>query len=181
MKLSNQQEMSRRYKLRLCVWERSKAKLFDMHATEDLMLQHPGWLQIPYIFLCFDHCLFLTRTIAHFYSVPPNSISPLQFCCNAAGSFFSFHLFFSSFYASCLMVSLYLREETHFLISCIIFVTSRLPFFRACLLSQDNLGMLNGATTALSPPKIAMWQCLLLSLCLVFVCLQRHVRSYSQL
>lgn len=176
MKLSNQQEMSRRCKLRLCVWERGKPKLFDIHAMGDLMLQHPGWLQIPYVFPCFDHCLFLTRTIAHFYSVPPNPISPLQFCYNTAGSFFSFHLFFSSFHASCLMVSLYLREDTFF--DKLHHICHKLvAFFQACLLSLDNLGMLNGATIVLSPAKIAMWQCLLLSLCLVFVCLQRHVSA----
>lgn len=125
------------------------------------MLQHPGWPQIPHIFLHFDRCLLLTTTIPHFvfslYSAPPNPFPPslslsLSLCNNTAGSFSSFHLLFSSFHASCLMVSLYLREDTF--LDKLHYIRHRLViFFQACLLSLDNLGVLNGATTAISSMK----------------------------
>lgn len=86
------------------------------------MLQHTGWLQISYISLYFDHFLFFFRSMFSFYSAPLNPISSLRFCKNTAGSVFSFYLLFTSFHASCLMVSLHLREDTFFWISCIIFV-----------------------------------------------------------
>lgn len=123
MKLSNQQEMSWRWRLwSSYVWEKGQPKLFDMHAMGDLMLQHTGWLQISYISLYFDHFLFFFRSMFSFYSAPLNPISSLRFCKNTAGSVFSFYLLFTSFHASCLMVSLHLREDTFFWIGCIIFV-----------------------------------------------------------
>lgn len=85
---------------------------------------------------------------------PPNPFPSLFlpfFCKNTAGSFFSFHIFF--FHTSCLMVSLYLRENTF--LDKLHYISDRLVvFFQPCLLSLDNLGMLNGATIVLSQMKL---------------------------
>lgn len=117
--------------------------------------QAADFLHIPVLWS--PALLNYSRSIPHFmfsfYSAPPNPFPLSDSVKTQLGHFFSFQLLFSSFHASCLMVSLHLREDTF--LDKLRYICHRLVvLFKACLLSLDNLGMLNGATIVLSQMKL---------------------------